>query len=119
MVGGVFSLMGGIRIRKQALILAMRVHHRTGGLKPEEANTFEVMYRRCRTQEEQDQVTRALHAVIDGWKDKGKGGMAGGAYAHLARVRAGLDVYAPEDDEDPPALKAALERSRVDVRQRY
>jgi hypothetical protein len=109
--------MAGIRVRKRTLILAVKAHVLCGELKQEEADTFEVMYRRCRTQEEQDQVTRAVHTVIDGWKDKGAGGMAGGAYAHLARIRAGVDIYA--EDDDPPALKAALERARVDVRRRY
>jgi hypothetical protein len=110
----------GIRARKRSLVASVGAYRLGGQLTTEQAEGFELMYRRSRTQEEQDQVTRALHLFMDGWKDPGKKGLAGGVYAHLARVRAGTDPLAPPpEDEDPPALRAALERARVDVRRRY
>ena len=110
--------MGGIRARKQSLILVVKTHLAARKLDQAQADQFELMYRRCRTEREQDEVTLALHGVMDGWKYRGDGGMAGGVYAHLRRVAAGNDVYADEEDEDPPALAEALARARVDVRKR-
>lgn len=111
--------MGGIRARKNALITTLKTHLLMRKLTKEEAAGFEMMYRRARTEQEQDEVTKALHHHLDGWKDAGTGGAAGGAYAHLQRLRAGIDLYSEdEEDEDPPALKAALARARVDVRRR-
>lgn len=113
--------MGGIRARKNALIVVVKTYLLARRLTAEEASGFELMYRRARTEEEQDKVTKALHFVLDGWKDAGAGGAAGGAFAHLQRLRAGIDLYSTKDDDeddDPPALKAALARSRVDLRRR-
>lgn len=110
--------MGGIRARKNALIITLKTYLLTRKLRKEEADAFELMYRRARTTQEQDEVTKALHHHLEGWKDAGKGA-AGGAYAHLQRLRAGIDLYSEEEeDEDPPALKEALARARVDVRRR-
>ena len=38
-------------------------------MKPEEVAQFELMYRRARTPQEQDQVTDTLRQFFDGWKD--------------------------------------------------
>jgi hypothetical protein len=107
---------GGVRARKNALIISLKTHLLARKLTKEEADGFELMYRRCRTEAEQDQITAALRHHLDGWKDAGKGGASGGAYAHLQRLRAGIDLYSEDEDDDPPALKEALARSRVDLR---
>ena len=109
--------MGGVRARKNTLITAVKSHVLAGKLSAEEAAGFELMYRRCRTMGEQDQVTAAVHHALDGWKDPGKGGAAGGAFAHLQRLKAGIDLYSTngeDDEEDSPALA----RARVNVRGR-
>jgi hypothetical protein len=109
-----------IRARKNALVVLVKTHLLARRLTAEEASGFELMYRRARSEREQDEVTKALHFVLEGWKDAGAGGAAGGAFAHLQRLRAGIDLYSAKDDEDddPPGLKAALARSRVDLRRR-
>ena len=110
---------GGVRARKNSLITTLKTYLIAGRITKEHFEGFELMYRRCRTEAEQDEVTKAVHHHLEGWKDAGKGGAAGGAYAHLQRLRAGIDLYSePEDeDDDPPALKEALARSRVNLRQ--
>jgi hypothetical protein len=108
----------GIRARKNHLIVLVKAHLLARKLTTEEANGFESMYRRCRSEREQDEVTMALHQVVEGWKDPGKGA-AGGAIAHLQRLRAGIDLYSDDVDEDPPALRAALARARVNVRRGF
>jgi hypothetical protein len=104
---------GGIRARKNGLISALKAFLLLRKISVEEASTFELMYRRCRTEEEQDEVTKALHHVMDGWKDPGKGA-AGGAFSHLRRLRAGIDLYSEgePEEEDSPALKAAIALAR-------
>lgn len=100
----------GIRQRKNHLINVLSVHVKGGSLSQDAATAFEGMYRRARTPEEQDQVTAAVHAEMDGWK------------ADTDRhSRVLQDVFETrgrfeddgDDDEDPPALKAALARSQV------
>lgn len=111
--------MGGVRARKQGLISVVKAYFLGRKLTKEQADGFELMYRRARTEQEQDQVTAALHHTLDGWKDPGKGGAKGGAYAHLQRLRAGIDLYSEdEEDDDTPEMKEALARSRVDLRRR-
>ncbi len=110
--------MGGIRARKNNLIVALKAFVLGGKLTQQEGDKFEEMYRRCRTEAEQDQVSAAMHHAMDGWKEAGNGGAAGGVYGHLRRLKAGIDLYTEDDDDDPPALKEALARARVDVRQR-
>lgn len=93
--------MAGVRARKQQLVLHVSAYVISGQLSRAQGERFELMYRRARSPEEQDAVTKAMHFVIDGWKDPGIGGMAGGAFEHLRRVMVGTDPYAPsEEDED-------------------
>ncbi len=108
--------MGGIRARKNHLISALKAYRLGRKISAEEAAGFELMYRRCRTEEEQDQVTKAVHHAMDGWKDPGSGA-AGGVFDHLRRLRAGIDLYSEdeEEEEDSPALKAAIARARQSV----
>ena len=94
----------GIRDRKQLLINLMKVRAKAAKLSPEHMGGFEMMYRRARSAEEQDQVTRAFEARIDGWQTNTDA---------LAVVRRGF--LEDDEDEDPPSLVAALERSRVRV----
>jgi hypothetical protein len=101
----------GVRARKQSLVLVVRAHCLAGKLTQIEADTFELMYRRCRTELEQDQVSKALHDVMDGWKTD-----RGSRLAHLRRIKERVLLPEEEEDEDPPALQAALARARVDVR---
>lgn len=98
----------GIRARKNHLITVLKAHLISKKLTLDQVGVFEAMYRRASSTDEQDAVTRAVHAVIDGWK-----GAGGGVYGHLRRLKAGLDLY---DDEDPPALQEALIRAQVNLR---
>ncbi len=84
--------MGGLRARKNQLIIAVKALLLVRKVTIAEAAGFEAMYRRCRTLEEQAEVTKALHFVVNGWEDPGRGA-AGGTYAHLRRLRAGIDPF--------------------------
>ncbi len=99
----------GIRQRKNALILALQTKKIAHKLTDEQVARFEVMYRRAKTEAEQDQVTAAIESFTSGWKENSD------AYSRLLRDvnDFGDDPVLGEEDEDPPALKAALERSRV------
>lgn len=77
-------------------------------MKPEEVAQFEVMYRRARTQEEQDQVSAALRHFIDGWRESDD------AFSKLLKTAFDLDDRL-DDDALPPALEAAIQRARVDL----
>lgn len=96
------------RARKNLLIDVLRFRGMTTNMKPDEVARFEVMYRRARTQEEQDQVTAALRHFIDGWR---------GSDDDFSRLlRSAFDVEdVLEDDRLPPALEAAIQRSSVDL----
>lgn len=82
----------------------MKARAEAAKLSAEQVGTIELMYRRARTVEEQDQVSQAFNDVLDGWK-RNKDAMA--------VVRRGFLDDEADDDEDPPALTAALERSGV------
>jgi hypothetical protein len=79
----------------------MKARAKAYGLTQFATDAFEVMYRRCKTTEEQDQVTKAFGDVVDGWK-KNKDA--------FAKVRQGFLDDEP-GEEDPPSLQAALARS--------
>jgi len=100
----------GIRQRKNHLITVLRVHVRGGSLTEEQASLFEQMYRSARTESDQDQVTAAVKIQIDGWKSE--------MDRHSRVLRDVFDVedrFEGEDKEDPPALKVALTKAKVDV----
>ena len=77
-------------------------------MKPDEVAQFELMYRRARTVEEQDQVSGALQSFLFGWKE------GGDAYSKLLQTANDFDdLFADDDDRLPPALEAAIARTRV------
>lgn len=96
----------GVRQRKQHLIATLLAHKAGGRLTEEQRAAFEMMYRRCRTPEEQDQVTKAVHDAMEGWKT------GTDRWSRLRQAAEGLDLE-EDEDEDPPALKAALARSQI------
>jgi len=99
----------GIRDRKNHLLLVLRAKGIAHKLTQEQLDGFELMYRRAKDAAEQDQVTAALAAFTDGWKD------APDTFSRLLRDVNDFGDDAPigEEDEDPPALREALARSRV------
>lgn len=100
----------GIRHRKNLLITVLKARALGAKMKPEEVAQFELMYRRARTPEEQDQVSAALQHFIQGWKD------GDDAFSRLLRTANDLDDFlADDEDRLPPALEAAIARSRVDL----
>jgi len=96
------------RKRKNLLIDVLRFRGLTTRMKPEEVAQFEVMYRRARTQEEQDQVSAALRHFIDGWRESDD------AFSKLLKTAFDLDDHL-DDDALPPALEAAIQRASVDL----
>ena len=100
----------GLRHRKNLLITVLKARALGAKMKPEEVAQFELMYRRSRTLEEQDQVTGVLQQFLQGWKE------GGDAFSRLLRTANDLDDFLDEEDDRlPPALEAAIARSRVDV----
>ena len=100
----------GLRHRKNLLITVLKARALGAKMKPEEVAQFELMYRRSRTAEEQDQVTGVLQQFLQGWKE------GGDAFSRLLRTANDLDDFLDEEDDRlPPALEAAIARSRVDV----
>lgn len=100
----------GNRDRKNLLITALKMRAKGAKMKPEEEAQFEMMYRRARTPDEQDQVTAALQHFLQGWKDSDDD------YSRL--LRNATDFGGPFDEDDDrlsPVLEAAIERARVDV----
>ncbi len=98
----------GIRKRKQTLILALKGKALGGSLDEQQVEAFSLMYGRAKTEAEQDQVTKALEDVLHGWKT------GSDAYSRLRQAENGSDPLGDDDeDEDPPALKAALARAQV------
>lgn len=102
----------GIRERKNLLISVLRFRGQAAKMKVEEINQFELMYRRARTTEEQDQVTAALRSYNEGWRESDDD------FSRLLRIANDFDCFLDEDDEDrlPASLEAAIERARVNVR---
>jgi len=99
----------GIRQRKNALITVLRAKKLAHKLTDEQFATFELMFRRAKTEAEQDQVSAVVDSFVNGWKTDTD------AFSRLLRDANDFGDDAPlgEDDEDPPALKEALARSRV------
>ena len=99
----------GLRDRKNQLILALKAKKLAYKMTDEQASRFEQMYRRAGSQGEQDQVTAALDTFLNGWKE------GSDAYSRLLRDvnEFGDDAPIGDEDDDPPALKEALARSRI------
>ncbi len=100
----------GIRQRKNQLIMALKGKALGGALDEQQVAAFELLYRRAKTEADQDQVTATLTAVMHGWKSSSD------AYSTLRQVSAGIGFLSDEDDdeeEDSPAMKAALARSQI------
>ena len=100
----------GLRNRKNLLITVLKARALGAKMKPEEVAQFELMYRRARTESEQDQVTDVLHQFVNGWKD------GDDAYSRLLRTANDLDDFLDDDDRLPPSLEAAIAQSQVNVR---
>lgn len=101
----------GIRARKNNLITALRFKGQAAKLSAEQVEGFELMYRRAKTTTEQDQVTAAVEGFLHGWKTDSD------QFSRLLRDVNDFGDDAPigsnDEDEDPPALREALARSRV------
>lgn len=80
------------RVRKNHLILVLKARALGARMKPAEVAQFEIMYRRARSTEEQDQVTQALASFLDGWK------VGDDDYSRLLRDACDLDSILGEDD---------------------
>ena len=100
----------GIRHRKNLLLTVLKARALGAKMKPEEVAQFELLYRRARTPEEQDQVTGVLQQFLQGWKE------GDDAYSRLLRTANDLDDFLDDDDDRlPPALEAAIARAKVDL----
>ena len=101
-----------LRARKRDLITSLHAKAIAYGFGPDQVDTFERLYRGARTEEEQNEITRALDFQTNGWKT--------GSDAFSRVLQAASDIGElgdePDDDEDSPAMKAALERSQVTFR---
>jgi hypothetical protein len=97
----------GIRNRKNLLITVMRARALAAKMQPQEVAGFELMYRRARTEKEQDQVTAAIKHFIHGWKD------AGDDFSRLLRTATEFDDFLEDADSDglPASIAAALGRA--------
>lgn len=96
------------RRTKQKYQTLVEGFRKTGALTDEQAETFILMFRRCLVEAEFEEVSRAMHGVMEEWKT------GGGQYDHLLRAANNLDVFEdPGEDADPPRLVAALARSQV------
>lgn len=79
------------RDRKNHLIVVLKARAIGARMKPEVVAQFELMYRRARTTQEQDQVTQALSSYMEGWKD------ADDAYSRLLREASDFDSIFGDD----------------------
>lgn len=85
--------MSALRNRKATLIIALKAHRLGGTLTEQQVQTFEMMYRRAHSQQEQDQVTQVVRQTIEGWKTEND------RYSRLRRAMNDLDDLAePEED---------------------
>ena len=102
----------GIRARKQHLITVLRFKKLAYKMTEEQFSGFELMYRRAKTEPEQDQVTAVIEGFLNGWKTEHD------TYSRLLRDVNDFGDNLPfgEDEEDSPAMKAALAQSRVTFR---
>lgn len=96
-----------IRHQKQRYYALVATHILGGGLTTGQGETFKNMYRKCRSSLELDQVTKAMHDVLDGWRT------GTDLCSRLLQ-----EAYA-EPDEDPPALREALVHSQVTFLKQY
>lgn len=90
----------GIRQRKQNLLASLAFHLRASLISKEQHDAFEMMFRRCRNEGEQDEVRRVIQDQLTGWKKDTD---------RFSRIVRSLD----EDDdgeEDSPALARARVR---------
>jgi hypothetical protein len=92
----------GIRTQKQLYISLVRLSEATHSITAEQANTFVEMIHRCHTPKELDEVKAA-------WRSVSRPDPAD----HAARRLMDDDLF---EEEDPPALREALERSRVNLK---
>jgi len=83
----------GVRQRKQTLLVVLKAHTLSGRLSAEQAVTFEAMYRRARTPEEQDQVTKVVHDMMEGWRT------GTDRFSRLRQAMNDLDELADDDGE--------------------
>lgn len=100
----------GVGDRKNLLITALRAKRLAYRIPDEHVARFELMYRQSRTEAEQDQVTGVLESFLNGWKT------APDVFSRLLRNASDFGEDTPigeDEDEDPPALREALARSRV------
>lgn len=94
----------GIRARKNLLLTVLRARAIGAKMKPEEVAQFELMYRRAKTEREQDQVTSALMHFIQGWKETDED------FGRLLRIATEYkDPFGEDEDELPPSILAALQ----------
>ena len=93
----------GIRARKNLLITVLKARAIGSKMQPEVVSQFELMYRRARTEKEQDQVTGALMHFIQGWKESDED------FARILRTATEYeDLFEDTDDYLPPSIAAAL-----------
>ena len=98
----------GIQDRKNHLISVLKVKKLAYRMTDEQVAGFELMYRRARTEAEQDQVSVAVEAFVNGWKTDTD------AFSRLLRDVNDFGEDAPiGEDDDPPSMKAVLAQSRV------
>ena len=97
----------GVQHRKNTLILALRGHALGGKLSPGQVAGFELRYRQAVNETDQDAVTADLKKLLDGWKT------GTDAYSWLLRNASDLEDTFNDDNDDPPALKAALAESQI------
>lgn len=82
-----------LRQRKQHLIVVLKAHKIGGRLSDEQVTTFEAMYRRARSPEEQDQVTKVVHDAMEGWRE------GTDRFSRLRQAMNDLDELSPDDDD--------------------
>jgi hypothetical protein len=98
----------GLRSRKNTLITALKAKALAANLSPAQVETFDRMYRAARSEAEQDEVSRALDIQMNGWKTATDG------FSRVLQAADGIGELGDEaEDDDTPAMKEALARSRV------
>jgi hypothetical protein len=75
------------------LITSLKAKALAHKLTPEQVDTFERLYRRARTTEEQDEVTRALDLSIHGWKTNSD------AFSRVLQAASNIGELADTDDD--------------------
>lgn len=102
--------MAGKRARKNSLIAALKAKALAYQFTPEQTATFERLYRAARTQTEQDQVTKAIEVQANGWRTGTDG------FSRVLQAASDIGELGEDEDEDDPAFKAILERTKVTMR---